>query len=277
MRQSGAKLVEVGATNKTHAKDYRIAITPKTGLIMRAHPSNFQVVGFMAEVPLSEMVDIARENGLLVLDDLGSGVMVDVTKAGLPHEPTVNESVAAGVDVVTFSGDKLLGGPQAGIAVGTKAAIAKMKKHPLARAVRIDKMTLAALEATLKLYFDEAKAIKEIPTLAALFVKQTDLKNRADKMAADIIKAAGPGVKAESVKDTSKAGGGALPLAEMPTAAVRLAVDGLSVNKLEAKLRRYKTPVIGRIKDDALLLDMRTILPQDVKDIVAAVVAAARQ
>lgn len=277
MRQSGAKLVEVGSTNKTHAKDYRNAITPKTGIIMRAHPSNFQVVGFMAEVPLSEMVDIARENGLLVLDDLGSGVMIDVTKAGLPSEPTVNESVAAGVDVVTFSGDKLLGGPQAGIAVGTKAAINKMKKHPLARAVRIDKMTLAALEATLKLYFDEAKAIREIPTLAALFAKPADLKKRADKLAAEIKKASGPGVKADSVKDTSKAGGGALPLAEMPTAAVRITVDRLSANKLEAALRRYKTPVIGRIKEDALLLDLRTVLPEDEKDIVAAVAAAARK
>jgi L-seryl-tRNA(Ser) seleniumtransferase len=277
MRQSGAKLVEIGATNKTHAKDYRAAITPKTGLIMRAHPSNFQVVGFMAEVPLSEMVSIARENGLLVLDDLGSGVMVDVTKAGLPPEPTVNESVSAGVDVVTFSGDKLMGGPQAGIAVGTKAAIAKMKKHPLARAVRIDKMTLAALEATLKLYFDEPKAIQEIPTLAALFAKPAALKKRADKLAVDIRKAAGPGVKADSVKDTSKAGGGALPLAEMPTAAVRITVDGLSANKLEAALRRYKTPVIGRIKGDTLLLDLRTIQPQDEKEIVAAVAAAARR
>lgn len=277
MRQSGAKLVEVGATNKTHAKDYRAAITPKTGLIMRAHPSNFQVVGFMAEVPLSEMVSIARENGLMVLDDLGSGVMIDVGQAGLPHEPTVNESVAAGVDVVTFSGDKLLGGPQAGIAVGTKAAINRMKKHPLARAVRIDKMTLAALEATVKLYFDETKAIQEIPTLAALFAKPAFLMKRADKLAADIKKKAGHRVKAASVKDTSKAGGGALPLAEMPTAAVRLTVEGLSVNKLETALRRYKTPVIGRIKDDALLLDMRTIQPQDEKDIVAAVAAAARR
>ncbi len=277
MRQSGAKLVEVGSTNKTHPKDFLNAITPKTGLIMRAHPSNFQVVGFSAEVPLAEMVKIARENDLRVLDDLGSGVMVDVGKAGLPAEPTVNESVEAGVDVVTFSGDKLLGGPQAGIAVGTKAAIGKMKKHPLARAVRIDKMTLAALEATLKLYFDEAKAIQEIPTLAALFAKPAGLKKRADKLAAEIKKAAGAGVKADSVKDTSKAGGGALPLAEMPTAAVRLSVDGLSANKLEAALRRHEPPVIGRIKDDALLLDLRTTLPRDEKDIVAAVVAAARR
>ncbi|MFA5866673.1 MAG: L-seryl-tRNA(Sec) selenium transferase [Actinomycetota bacterium] len=277
MRQSGAKLVEVGATNKTHAKDYRAAITPRTGLIMRAHPSNFQVVGFSAEVPLAEMVGIARENGLMVLDDLGSGVMIDVGKAGLPPEPTVNESVEAGVDVVTFSGDKLLGGPQAGIAVGSARAINKMKKHPLARAVRIDKMTLAALEATLKLYFDEAKAIKEIPTLAALFAKPAFLMKRADKLTADIKKAAGSGVKADSVKDTSKAGGGALPLAEMPTAAVRLSVDGLSANKLEAALRRHEPPVIGRIKDGALLLDLRTILFRDEKDIVAAVVAAARR
>ncbi len=277
MRQSGVKLVEVGSTNKTHPKDFLDAITPKTGLIMRAHPSNFKVVGFSAEVPLAEMVKIARENELKVLDDLGSGVMVDVGKAGLPAEPTVNESVEAGVDVVTFSGDKLLGGPQAGIAVGTKAAIDKMKKHPLARAVRIDKMTLAALEATLKLYFDEKKAIKDIPTLAALFAKPAALKKRADKLAADIKKAAGSGVTADSVKDTSKAGGGALPLAEMPTAAVRLTVEGLSANKLEAALRRHEPPVIGRIKENALLFDLRTILPRDEKDIVAAVVAAARR
>ncbi|MFH1737287.1 MAG: L-seryl-tRNA(Sec) selenium transferase [Actinomycetota bacterium] len=277
MRQSGARLVEVGSTNKTHAKDYRDAITPKTGVLMRAHPSNFQVVGFSAEVPLTEMVGIARENGLMVIDDLGSGVMVDVTKAGLPYEPTVNESVVAGVDVATFSGDKLLGGPQAGIAVGTNAAIGKMKKHPLARAVRIDKMTLAALEATLKLYFDESRAIKEIPTLAALYAKPADLKKRADSLAREINKRAGSAVAAESVKDMSKAGGGALPLAELPTAAIRLTADKLSVNKLETALRRHEPPVIGRIKDGALLLDLRTILPSDEKDIVAAVAAATRR
>ena len=276
MRQSGARLVEVGSTNKTHANDYRAAITPKTGVLMRAHPSNFQVVGFSAEVPLTEIVGIARENGLMVIDDLGSGVMVDVAKAGLPHEPTVNESVAADVDVVTFSGDKLLGGPQAGIAIGTKAAIEKMKKHPLARAVRIDKMTLAALEATLKLYFDESRAIKEIPTLAALYAKPADLKKRADSLAREINKHAGSAVAAESVKDVSKAGGGALPLAELPTAAVRLTADKLSVNKLETALRRHEPPVIGRIKDGALLLDLRTILSSDEKDIIAAVASVHR-
>ncbi len=275
MRQSGAKLKEVGATNKTHAEDYRAAVTGKTGLIMRAHPSNYQVVGFSKEVSLPEMVAIAREFELGVLDDLGSGVMVDVTKAGLPYEPTVVESVEAGVDVVTFSGDKLLGGPQAGLAVGKKAAIEKMKKHPLARAVRIDKMTLAALEATLKLYFDEARAWVEVPTLAMLRAPLKELKTRSDEVADMINRTASAAIKATSVTDVSKAGGGALPLAELPTSVVRLEPLTMKVNKLEKELRGQEPPVIGRIKDGALLLDMRTILQVDEEDLVAAVVAAA--
>lgn len=275
MRQSGAKLREVGATNKTHVADYVSALTAKTGLIMRAHPSNFQVVGFAAEVPLTDLVELARENELPVLNDLGSGVMVDVTAAGLPDEPTVQSSVAAGVDVTTFSGDKLLGGPQAGIAVGKKTLIDKMKKHPLARAVRIDKMTLAALEATLKLYFDEDAAAREIPTLAMLYASQTDLMTRAEALADRLRKAAGEAFEVTAENDASKAGGGALPLAELPTAVVVLNPKRTSVNKLERALRLWTVPVIGRIKDGRLLLDLRTILPRDEADIEAAVGAAA--
>jgi L-seryl-tRNA(Ser) seleniumtransferase len=275
MRQSGAKLREVGATNKTHPADYRGAITEKTGLIMRAHPSNFQVVGFSAEVGLTDLVGLAREYELPVLNDLGSGVMVDVTVAGLPEEPTVPASVAAGVDVTTFSGDKLLGGPQAGIAIGKKTYIDKMKKHPLARAVRIDKMTLAALEATLKIYFDEGAAVREIPTLAMLYSPLAGLKKRADKLAELVRAAAGDIAIVTSEEDTSKTGGGALPLAELPTGVVALKPRGLSVNRLEKALRGYTVPVIGRIKDGRLLLDLRTILPVDEDDIVAAVAAAA--
>lgn len=274
MRQSGAKLREVGATNKTHIVDYRAAITEKTGLIMRAHPSNFQVVGFSAEVGLAEMVAVARENELPVLNDLGSGVMVDIAVAGLPDEPTVQASVAAGIDVTTFSGDKLLGGPQAGIAVGKKAFIDKMKKHPLARAVRIDKMTLAALEATLKVYFDEDTAAREIPTLAMLYAPLAELKKRADDLSARIEAVAGEAVAVSAEDDTSKAGGGALPLAELPTAVVALLPRRISVNKLEKLLRGFDVPIIGRIQDGRLLLDLRTIFPRDVPDIVAAVTSA---
>ncbi len=274
MRQSGAKLREVGATNKTHIVDYRAAITEKTGLIMRAHPSNFQVVGFSAEVGLAEMVAVARENELPVLNDLGSGVMVDIAVAGLPDEPTVQASVAAGIDVTTFSGDKLLGGPQAGIAVGKKAFIDKMKKHPLARAVRIDKMTLAALEATLKVYFDEDTAAREIPTLAMLYAPLAELKKRADDLSARIEAVAGDAVAVSAEDDTSKAGGGALPLAELPTAVVALLPRRISVNKLEKLLRGFDVPIIGRIQDGRLLLDLRTIFPRDVPDIVAAVTSA---
>lgn len=274
MRQSGAKLREVGATNKTHVADYRAAVTEKTGLIMRAHPSNFQVVGFAAEVGLAEMVAVAREYELPVLNDLGSGVMVDITVVGLPDEPTVQASVAAGIDVTTFSGDKLLGGPQAGIAVGKKAFIDKMKKHPLARAVRIDKMTLAALEATLKIYFDEGAAAREIPTLAMLYAPLEELKLRADALAIRAGQAAGDSIIVTSEEDTSKAGGGALPLAELPTAVVVLRPRAISVNKLEKALRGYTTPIIGRIKDGRLLLDLRTILPRDEDDIVAAMAAS---
>jgi L-seryl-tRNA(Ser) seleniumtransferase len=275
MRQSGAKLKEVGATNKTHPADYRAAMTEKTGLIMRAHPSNFQVVGFSAEVGLPELVALAREYELPVLNDLGSGVMVDVTVAGLPEEPTVPASVAAGVDVTTFSGDKLLGGPQAGIAIGKKTYIDKMKKHPLARAVRIDKMTLAALEATLKIYFDEDAAVREIPTLAMLYAPLAELKKRAEELAERVRTAAGDIAIVTSEEDTSKTGGGALPLAELPTGVVALKPRGISVNRLEKAMRSHTVPVIGRIKDGRLLLDLRTILPVDEEDIVAAVAAAA--
>jgi L-seryl-tRNA(Ser) seleniumtransferase len=277
MRQSGARLREVGATNKTHIADFRSAVTDKTGLIMRAHPSNFQVVGFSSDVSLKDMVLVAREFEVPVLDDLGSGVMIDISKAGLPYEPTVQESVAAGVDVTTFSGDKLMGGPQAGIAVGKREFIQKMKKHPLARAVRIDKMTLAALEATLMLYYDEEKAIREIPTLSMLFASQEELAKRAKALAKRLAAISGIAAAIGAGEDTSKAGGGALPLAELPTAVIEIAPAGMSANKLEKELRRAAVPVIGRIKDDKLLLDMRTILPADEEYIVSALTEIANK
>jgi L-seryl-tRNA(Ser) seleniumtransferase len=270
MRQSGAKLMEVGSTNKTRIEDFKSAISGKTGLIMRAHPSNYQVVGFSAEVGLKDLVSLARQNELPVLDDLGSGVLIDLEAAGLPHEPTVQESVAAAVDITTFSGDKLLGGPQAGIIVGSKRYVDKLKKHPLARAVRIDKMTLAALEAVLRIYYDEEQAVKEIPTLGMLYADNQELADRAKALAADLTKALSSMAEVSAELDTSKVGGGALPLTEMSTAVVALKPLRGSVNALEKAFRRSSIPIIGRIQDKRLLFDLRTIQPDEEDTIVEA-------
>jgi len=257
MRQSGAKLVEVGTTNCTYADDFEQAITPRTVALMRVHSSNFRLVGFTSEVTLEEMVDIGKKHDLIVLDDLGSGCFLDTMSYGLAPEPMVQQSVAAGIPLTFFSGDKLVGGPQAGIIVGQKQYIDKLKKHPLARAVRTDKTRLAALAATLLHYLKE-EATEKIPVwrMISADLKGIDKRARAWAEALD--------GKAEVISGETMVGGGSLPGGSLSTKLV--AIKGgtkFSVKAFSEKLRQREFPVIGRISEDALLLDPRTVLPEE--------------
>lgn len=261
MAQSGAHLVEVGATNKTHPTDYRNAINSETVLLLNVHTSNYRIVGFTRETTIEELVAIGLEFKLPVMCDLGSGSLVDFSIAGLPAEPTVQEVVQAGADVVTFSGDKLLGGPQAGIIVGKKAYIDRMKKNPLTRAVRIDKFTVSGLEATLREYLDAQKCWHNIPTLQMLSAKHYDLKHTAERLAEKLTTSIGEHARFNTVQAPSAVGGGAMPTADMPSWVVEVLPYSLTVFELATKLRQEEPAVIGRLQDDKLLLDMRTLLP----------------
>lgn len=277
MAESGARMVEVGTTNKTHLKDYEKATTPETGLYLKVHSSNYRVVGFTEEVSLEELVKLGALHSVPVMEDQGSGVLVDLQKYGLPYEPTVASSVAAGADIVTFSGDKLLGGPQAGIIVGKKEAIAALKAHPMARALRLDKMTLAALEATLMIYRDEDRAVREIPTLRALTMSFEESKLRATELAQVLQNKlqemdAAQSCSIEVIDEVARAGGGSLPLADIATAVVALSFKGTSVDEAEKALRlEGPVPIVVRIKDDRILLDPRTLVHDDVDFIVEQV------
>ena len=275
MRQSGAVLREVGTTNKTHVADYIRAVTPETALLLKVHTSNFKILGFTTEVDLEELVAVARENDLLVMHDLGSGVLIDLSQYGLIHEPTIQDSVKAGVDIITFSGDKLLGAPQGGIIIGKKKLMSHMKKHPLARALRVDKMTLAGLEATLRIYLDPEKAVKEIPTLSMILASDSDLSQKAKTLAAKLRKEKGEyQVKVE--KDISIVGGGALPIEKLPTRVVSVTSNILSTAELEKRLRESTPPIVVRVKEDRILLDVRTILPEDFDELAIAFAAIGR-
>ena len=277
MEQSGARLVEVGTTNRTRLKDYRAAVGEETAMLMRAHPSNFRVLGFTEETPLREMAALAREQGLILLDDLGSGVLVRLAEYGLPEEPTPMDSLREGADLVTFSGDKLLGGPQSGIVLGRKELVREMSRHPLARAVRPDKLTLAALEAVLRIYLDRERAVREIPTLAMLTLPVEELKRRARRLASALRKACGElDVRVEPSHSFS--GGGSLPLAEIPTWVVSVSLPGMSPDELEKRLRGARPPVVVRIRDDRVLLDPRTLLSPDYEDLprIFSTVASSR-
>ena len=260
MKQSGAKLVEVGATNRVHLRDYEEAVSEPTGVVMRAHRSNFKIVGFTEEPELKDIVDVAHKAGVPVIDDLGSGSFLDTVKYGLAHEPTVQESLDAGVDVVCFSGDKLLGGPQAGIIVGRKDLIAKIKKHPLARAVRADKVALAGVTATL-LHYLKDEAERQIPIWGMISMEREQIKVRAEAWR----DALGQG---EVVESESTVGGGSLPGESMPTWV--LALDVKSPDKFMAKLRASNPPVIARTENDRILLDPRTVLPEQDKALLSA-------
>jgi len=275
MRRSGAVLREVGTTNRTHLRDYAEAIGPNTALLLKVHTSNYRVVGFTAEVSSRELVALGRERGIPVMEDLGSGSLVDLRPWGFPYEPTVPEVVAAGVDLVTFSGDKLLGGPQAGVVVGRRELVGRLKKNPLNRAVRIDKLTLAALEATLYLY-DAGRALEAVPTLRLLVEPLAAVRRRARRVLRLLPAELRRRLAATVVEDRAQVGGGALPTVALPTAAVALGASAAEARALDEALRRAEPPVIGRIVDDRLLLDCRTVLPTQVRTLAAAIAAAAR-
>ena len=270
MAASGAILREVGTTNKTYLRDFEKAITSETAVLLKVHPSNFRIMGFTHEVTLAEMVDLGRRYDLKVVEDLGSGCLVDLSRYGLEREPTVQETLKAGADLVLFSGDKLLGGPQAGLILGNREVVEALRKNPLTRALRPDKMTLTALEATLRLYLEEPRALAEIPTLRMLTRPVAELNRQARALARRLRRRFAERLKVEVVKSEGRAGGGALPQAPLPSRALALTVAPLTPQALEARLRQAGTPVIGRVEHGVVLLDLRTILPGDQEALMAA-------
>ncbi|PYO36019.1 MAG: L-seryl-tRNA(Sec) selenium transferase, partial [Candidatus Rokuibacteriota bacterium] len=274
MRRSGAVLREVGTTNRTHLKDYAAAIGPETALILKVHTSNYRVVGFTAEVSSRELAELGRARGVPVMEDLGSGCLVDLTRHGFPHEPTVPEVVAAGVDVVSFSGDKLLGGPQAGIVVGRADLVERLARNPLNRALRIDKFTIAALEATLYAY-EAGNALETIPALRMLTEPMPAIRRRARgllrRLGAETRRALG----AQVIETRSQVGGGALPTVELPTAALALGTSAHPARELDEALRAGRPPALGRLVDDRLLLDCRTILVAEVPALAQRLISLA--
>ena len=261
MARAGAKLVEVGTTNRTHPRDYEGAIGPETGVILKVHTSNYRIEGFTAEVPAPRLAEIARKGGVPLLNDLGSGSLVDLSTFGLRREPTVAEAVAEGADLVTFSGDKLLGGPQAGFIVGKRDLIAAINRNPLKRAVRLDKIRIAALEATLRLYRDPDRLGERLPTLRFLTRPQAEIAAQATRLAPAIDALLKPhGYSAARCDCQSQVGSGALPVDTIPSAGLRLIGSGGDApERLSARLRALPLPVVGHIRDGALILDLRCL------------------
>lgn len=259
MARSGAVLREVGCTNRVHPADYERAITPETAALLRVHTSNYRVVGFHTDVPAADMARLAHERDLLFIEDLGSGSFLDFSSCGLPGEPTVRSVVEAGADVVTFSGDKVLGGPQAGIIVGRREAVARIKRSPLNRALRIDKMTLAALEATLRLYLDEDRAGSEIPTLRMICVAPEVLRARAGRLAGRLRRKLGSAASVTLRSGASRVGGGAFPEHDLPTTLIAVHPAGCGADDVRRRLLRTDPPLLGRVEDDAFCLDVRTL------------------
>ena len=266
IKLSGGVPVEVGTTNKTHLKDYENAISEETGALLKVHTSNYKILGFTESVSNEEISYLARENELVSINDLGSGQFVDFSKFGLPYEPTVKEILDSGIDIVTFSGDKLLGGPQAGIIVGKKKYIEKMKKNQLTRALRVDKMTLASLEATLKLYLDEKDALEHIPTLHMISLSKERLFGKADVLKT---KLSNLDFDIRIEEDKAEVGGGSYPVSYLESVAVKLTHRKLHATEIERKLLEVEIPIITRIKDNSIILDMRTLRTREF-DIVKA-------
>ena len=266
IKLSGGVPVEVGTTNKTHLKDYENAISEETGALLKVHTSNYKILGFTESVSNEEISYLARENELVSINDLGSGQFVDFSKFGLPYEPTVKEILDSGIDIVTFSGDKLLGGPQAGIIVGKKKYIEKMKKNQLTRALRVDKMTLASLEATLKLYLDEKDALEHIPTLHMISLSKERLFGKADVLKT---KLSSLDFDIRIEEDKAEVGGGSYPASYLESVAVKLTHRKLHATEIERKLLEVEIPIITRIKDNSIILDMRTLRTREF-DIVKA-------
>lgn len=258
MAQSGGTLVEVGTTNKTHYSDYVNAITEETGALLKVHTSNFKIMGFFEEVTLEEMVEIGHSRNLPVIYDMGSGSLVRLENYGIQDEPNVLDLMKTGVDILSFSGDKLLGGPQAGIIIGKKEWIDKMKKNPLTRAFRIDKFTLAALEATLRDYLDPDVALKSIPTLQMMTATLDDLKPKGQKLY-DLLSNEPEGYTVELTEDFGQIGGGSVPTQMIPSVVIALKTTKISLDKLEEELRKVSLPIIARISKERMLFDVRTI------------------
>ena len=270
MEACGAVLKEVGTTNKTHLRDYDKAICANTKALMKVHTSNYRIVGFTETPALADMVQLGHDRDMLVIEDLGSGCLVDLNQFGIHDEPTVQDSLRAGVDVVSISGDKLLGGPQAGIILGKKKYVDILKKHPLTRAMRVDKMTLAALEATLRSY-EAGKAFEEIPTIAMLAATQDQLQAKAETLCAGLVAA---GCNAQVVATEGQVGGGSVPTKMLKSFAVAMEPKTGRVDEMEEKLRLGMPPIIGRINHDRYLLDVRTLKETDFEVIIAAAVEA---
>jgi L-seryl-tRNA(Ser) seleniumtransferase len=259
MARAGARIREVGTTNRVHPRDYIDAIGPETALLLKVHPSNYRVVGFTAEVGLAELAEIGRAHNLCVIEDLGSGALIDMAAYGLPREPLVRERIAAGAALVTFSGDKLLGGPQAGIVVGRRALIERLRTNPLKRALRCDKLTLAALEATLRMYLRSRDLATELPTLRLLRRTPGEIEIAAVRAREILAERLGPEFQIEIVDSTSQIGSGALPAEELKTRALRITHRALAEDAIAALFRGARPPVLGRVRDGAFMLDLRTV------------------
>lgn len=264
MEESGATLKAVGTTNKTHLEDYENAINENTAGLLKVHTSNYRILGFTSSVSSEELYPLKVKYNLPLIEDLGSGVLIDLSKYGLEYEPTVQDSINKGVDIVTFSGDKLLGGPQAGIIVGKKEYIDRMKKNPLTRAFRVDKFTISALEATFRLYLDEKDAVEKIPTLRMLSMGVVELEKRAKELFDKIVKSVDNEISNMEIVDSfSEVGGGSLPLERIPTKCIRISFNEYGIADFERALREFRIPIIARVYKNSLYLDLRTIQDEE--------------
>ena len=266
MALSGADLVEIGATNKTHLKDYEEAITENTRALMKVHTSNYRIMGFTESISVAELVELGKKYDLPVIEDLGSGVFIDLSKYGLEYEPTVLDSIHRGADIVTFSGDKMLGGAQAGIIVGKKKYISAMKKNQLTRALRVDKLTICALEATLRMYLDEEEAVKNIPTLNMITMPMEELERKANLLYAEIEKL-NLDADVHIEECLSQVGGGSMPLETMKSRGIAITPSNMNVSTLERKLRLSDSHIIARVYDNKYVLDVRTIFEDEFVDV----------